>query len=79
MSNYRMIRIGLLVAVIVGGLIFHHQGHAYDVIRGVYIVLILGFLVWRLALRTGRTPRSRNRDLGPPPPPAAPPPAPPSV
>jgi hypothetical protein len=62
MSNYRMMRIGLLIAVVVGGLIFHHQGHAYDTIRIVYVVVILGFLVWRVAMRTGRIPRNRNRD-----------------
>jgi hypothetical protein len=64
-----MMRIGLLAAVIVGGLIFHHQGHAYDTIRIVYVVVVLGFLVWRLALRSGRAPRMRNRDRnqGPPP------------
>lgn len=68
MSNYRMLRIGLLIAVVVGGLIFHHRGHAYDTIRIVYIVLIVGFLVWRLAVRSGRLPRRRDRDLDGPPP-----------
>jgi hypothetical protein len=65
MSNYRMIRIGLLIAVIVGGLIFHHQGHAYDTIRVIYVVVVLGFLAWRISLRMGRPRRSRNP--GPPP------------
>jgi|HubBroStandDraft_6_1064221.scaffolds.fasta_scaffold5485977_1 hypothetical protein len=79
MSNYRMIRIGLLVAVIVGGLIFHHKGHAYEVIRVIYVVIVLGFLVWRIGMRRGRSLRGRNRQNnsgGPPyqdpgPPPAA--------
>jgi hypothetical protein len=72
MSNYRMMRIGLLIAVVVGGLIFHHQGHAYDTIRIVYVVVVVGFLIWRISMRMGRPPRirnrNRNRDLGPPPP-----------
>jgi hypothetical protein len=71
MSNYRMMRIGLLIAVVVGGLIFHHQGHAYDTIRIVYVVVVVGFLIWRISMRMGRTPRirnrDRNRDQGPPP------------
>lgn len=65
MSNYRMMRIGLLIAVIVGGLIFHHQGHAYETIRIVYVVIVVGFLIWRISMRTGRI--RRNRNPGPPP------------
>jgi hypothetical protein len=68
MSNYRIMRIGLLIAVIVGGLIFHHQGHAYETIRIVYVVIVVGFLIWRLSTRSSRLPRRRNRNLGPPPP-----------
>jgi hypothetical protein len=63
MSNYRILRIGLLVAVVVGGILFHHQGHGYDVMRGVYFVIIIGFLLWRLAMRaSGRAPGRRNRN-----------------
>jgi hypothetical protein len=66
MSNYRMMRLGLLVAVVVGGLLLHHRGHAYDAMRIVYVVLIVGFLVWRMAMRWSRPQRRRNRDLDPP-------------
>jgi hypothetical protein len=66
MSNYRMIRIGLLVAVVVGGILFHHHGHGYEVMRGVYFVIIIGFLLWRLAMRaSGRAPGRRNRNQTP--------------
>jgi len=69
MSNYRMMRIGLLLVVVIGGVIFHHQGRAYDAIRIVYLVVVLGFLAWRILLRTGgRTPRrSAQRSNLPPP------------
>ena len=70
MSNYRMMRIGLLLAVVIGGVIFHHQGHAYDAIRIVYVVIVLGFLAWRILLRMGgRTPRRSPQRSNPPPPP----------
>jgi hypothetical protein len=66
MSNYRMLRIGLLVAVVVGGILFHHQGRGYDVMRGVYFVIIIGFLLWRLVMRaSGRAPGRRNRNQTP--------------
>jgi hypothetical protein len=66
MSNYRMMRIGLLIVVVAGGLLLHHRGHAYEAMRVVYLVVIVGFLLWRLALRSGRAPR-RRREPGPPP------------
>jgi hypothetical protein len=69
MSNYRMMRIGLLIAVVAGGLLLHHRGHAYEAMRIVYLVIIVGFLVWRLALRSGRAPRRRRDPTEPGPPP----------
>jgi hypothetical protein len=65
-TNYLIIRLGLLVLLIVGGVLFHHQGRAYEVIRVVYLVAIVGFLVWRISTR--QRGGARYRDPGPPPP-----------
>jgi hypothetical protein len=66
-SNYLKIRVALIVAIVVAGVLFHHQGPAYRVIRVVYLVVIVGFLIWRLSLRSSRLSRrrDRDRDIGP--------------
>jgi hypothetical protein len=58
-SSLRAIRLGLLVMVILAGVVFHHSGGVYDTIHVIYIVLIVGFLVFALATRRrgGRQPQ----------------------
>ncbi|HVB06352.1 MAG TPA: DUF2510 domain-containing protein [Acidimicrobiales bacterium] len=47
----RNIRIGLVVAVIAAGLLFHRSGSAYSAIRTVYLVAVLGFLAYGFTRR----------------------------
>jgi len=56
-----MFRVGLLALVILAGLLFHHQGHAYDAIRVVYYVFIVAFLLWGISMRRGRGPLAGGR------------------
>jgi hypothetical protein len=60
MSNYRYFRLGLILAVVVGGLLLHHHGDAYVAMRIVYAVVVVGLLGWRLMLRRGRATRARE-------------------
>lgn len=85
-SSLRTIRIGLLVMVILAGVVFRHSGGAYDTIRGIYYVLIVGFLVFAIVTRRraglsrrgtagGSWGGSSGGSWGNRPPPAQPPPA----
>jgi Flp pilus assembly protein TadB len=49
--HFLAIRVLLVVGIVVVGITLHHHGPLYDVIRGVYFALILGFVVWRLNRR----------------------------
>jgi len=49
--HFIAIRVLLVVGVVVVGATLHHHGPLYDVIRGLYFALILGFVVWRLNRR----------------------------
>jgi len=62
-SSLRAIRIGLLVMVILAGVVFRHSGGTYDAIRGVYYVLIVGFLVFAFVTRR-RAGQSRGGTAG---------------
>jgi undecaprenyl pyrophosphate phosphatase UppP len=59
-SSYLMIRVALIVALVVGGVVFHHRGHAYEVVRVGYLIVVVGFLVWRISMRQRRGPRARG-------------------
>jgi hypothetical protein len=50
--SYIAIRLTLLAFLIVGGALFHHHGHGYDVVHAIYIVAVVGFLGWRLWRRS---------------------------
>jgi hypothetical protein len=49
--HFIAIRVLLVVGIVVLGITLHHRGPLYDVIRGLYFALILGFVVWRLNRR----------------------------
>jgi Flp pilus assembly protein TadB len=54
-KHYVIIRVALAVGIVVIGLTLHHHGGAYDAIRGVYFVVILALVVWRIRnRRSGR-------------------------
>jgi hypothetical protein len=50
-----MVRLGLLVMVILAGVVFHHSGGAYDTIRALYLVLVVGFLAFAIMTRRRRS------------------------
>jgi Flp pilus assembly protein TadB len=49
--HFIAIRVVLIVGIVVVGITLHHHGPLYDVIRGLYFALIIGFVVWRLNRR----------------------------
>jgi hypothetical protein len=52
--TYVVVRVVLALGIIVVGTTLHHKGVAYDVIRGAYLVLIVGLIVWRISMRRAR-------------------------
>ena len=56
-----IVRVVLALGIIVVGTTLHHKGAAYDVIRGAYLVLIVGLIVWRISMRRAR--RRAGRDV----------------
>ena len=52
--HYLIARVGLALGIVVIGVTLHHHGGAYDAIRGVYLVLILALVVWRIRSRRSR-------------------------
>jgi hypothetical protein len=58
--TYVIVRVVLALGIIVVGTTLHHKGAAYDVIRGAYLVLIVGLLVWRISMRRARRRARRN-------------------
>jgi hypothetical protein len=56
--------LGLIVALVIAGLIFHHRGHGYEVVRGLYIVAVAALLIWRISYRR-RERSDRNGGSGP--------------
>jgi len=57
--NFWMLRLGILVLVLAAGAAFHYRGAGYLAVRGLYYVLIFGFIVsalWRN--------RARQRGIG---------------
>ena len=60
-----MARIGLLLAVVFAGVIFKHSGSAYTSIHVVYIVVIVGALIYSSMARSGRIGRGRSTPGGP--------------
>jgi Flp pilus assembly protein TadB len=59
------IRLALIAALVVGGIIFHHHGHGYAVVRGLYLAAVVGLLIWRISYRQRRQNTRRNREPGP--------------
>jgi hypothetical protein len=47
-------RFGLLFVVLIAGVVFHGSGSTYGLIRGVYLVVVLGGLFYGLSRRRGR-------------------------
>jgi hypothetical protein len=52
--------------LVIAGLIFHHRGHGYEVVRGLYIVAVAALLIWRISYRR-RARSDRNSGSGPAP------------
>jgi hypothetical protein len=48
----RAVRIGLLVAVVAAGAVFHHSGPTYTAIRIVYFAVVIGFIGFALYRRS---------------------------
>jgi Protein of unknown function (DUF2510) len=68
--QWRMVRIGLLAAVLLAGVVFHERGPAYTTIRVLYFVVIfgaLGFFLLRrsVAKRRGSSPAADAGVSGP--------------
>ena len=49
----RMARFGLLAVVLIAGATLHHSGSAYSAIRGLYFIVIIGFLFFSFSRRRG--------------------------
>jgi hypothetical protein len=62
-SNLRLIRIGLLVAVLLIGASLHHSGSTYNTIHVIYLVIIVGLLVASVVIRK-RSGRGRRGSGG---------------
>jgi Flp pilus assembly protein TadB len=52
--HYVAIRIVAALGIVLVGVTLHHHGPAYDAIRGVYLVLIVALVVWRIRARRER-------------------------
>jgi hypothetical protein len=67
-SNLRMIRLGALVAILIIGFAFHDHGSTYSVLHGIYLVVIVGVLLFAVVngRRSGGFRGRRNQaDAGP--------------
>ncbi|HEX4521621.1 MAG TPA: hypothetical protein VH063_18750 [Gaiellaceae bacterium] len=52
--HYIAVRVLLALGIVAVGISFHHHGAAYEAIRGVYLVLIIAVVVWRINSRRQR-------------------------
>ena len=77
----RYIRLGLLVALLVGTAVFHLHGSAYNTLHYAYIVIIIGVIAFTFTMnrrggsRRGGPPGGGGGFGSPPPPPNYPPPS----
>jgi Flp pilus assembly protein TadB len=58
-KHFLAIRIALVAGFLLVGVTLHHHGATYNVIRVIYIALIVGLIVWRIRVRRSRR-RSRS-------------------
>jgi Flp pilus assembly protein TadB len=52
--HYIAVRVFLALGIVLVGVTLHHHGTAYDAIRGVYLIVIVALIVWRINNRRQR-------------------------
>ena len=53
-KHFLAIRIALVLGFVLVGITLHHHGATYDVVRVIYVALIVGLIVWRIRVRRSR-------------------------
>ena len=62
-SPLRYMRLVMLGALLLLGGVFHHSGSTYSVIRGIYLVLLLGGLIFYASRRSAGRPGRFSRGM----------------
>lgn len=55
--HYIIARVVIALGIVLVGVTLHHHGAVYDAIRGLYLVLIVSLIVWRVRQRRARRAR----------------------